>query len=169
MPRRAGIAPITEMEYCRTDTSSPQKKFSVGPAFRADKPGVTHFALHSNPQFEGPATVRILGAPQTAGEPVSGTVLKFAGRRLTMTVASEVPPGSAVRIDVNGGLILGEVLGEAENAHHADAVSVAVDQVIPSLSDLARLVNSVCGERTSRPTESRTSACSSTSEPLRLG
>lgn len=107
--------------------------------------------------------MRVLNEQQVAGESISGTVLKFSGRQLTLALAGEIAPGTPVRIDVNGGLILGEVLGGTESAQHTPALSVAVDQVIPSLSDLARLVQSVCGGRAAREPHSQTQPQSTTS------
>jgi hypothetical protein len=61
---------------------------------------------------------------------------------LTLTASAPLLPGTAVRLDVDGGLVLGEVVG-AEVGAGRSYLSVKIDQVIPSISELASLVQQV--------------------------
>lgn len=73
---------------------------------------------------------------------MQGTLVRTDGKVLTVTVSDPLLPGTAVRLDVEGGLVLGEVVG-AETGATRCYLSVMIDQVIPSLSDLAALVQRV--------------------------
>ena len=71
-----------------------------------------------------------------------GTLLRADGQVLTVTTSAPLLPGIAVRLDVDGGLVLGEVVA-AEAGSTRCYVSIKIDQVIPSLSELASLVQHV--------------------------
>src|SRR5687768_1252202 len=71
-----------------------------------------------------------------------GTLLRSDGRVLTVTASAPLLPGTAVRLDVDGGLVLGEVVG-AEMGASRSYLSIKIDQVIPSMSELASLVQQV--------------------------
>jgi len=61
---------------------------------------------------------------------------------LTVTASAPLLPGTAVRMDVDGGLVLGEVVA-SETGSTRCYLSIKVDQVIPCLSELAVLVQRV--------------------------
>ena len=79
---------------------------------------------------------------QTETTAIPGTLVRSDGRVLTVTASAPLLPGTPVRLDVEGGLVLGEVVG-AEMGASRCYLSIMIDQVIPSLSDLASLVQSV--------------------------
>jgi hypothetical protein len=103
------------------------------------------------PAPQSAATVTLLnweGAP-----PLSGSFNKMEGRRMTLEVASDVALDTPVRVDIHGGLILGEVAQCARLGNGQFALSVNVREVIPSLSDLARMMEAI--RDATRPTASR--------------
>ena len=55
-----------------------------------------------------------------------------------------VPAGTALRIDVDGGLVLGEVISSTTDGE-SFMVAIAVQHVIPSVAGLANLVSAVMG------------------------
>ena len=61
------------------------------------------------------------------------------GGVLTVTAFAPLLPGTAVRMDVDGGMVLGEVVA-SETGSTRCYLSIKIDQVIPSLSELATLV-----------------------------
>ena len=83
-----------------------------------------------------------------------GTLLRSDGCVLTVTASAPLLPGTAVRLDVDGGLVLGEVVG-AEMGNTRSYLSVKIDQVIPSLSELAQLVQRVMDASREGPRQNR--------------
>jgi hypothetical protein len=71
------------------------------------------------------------------------------GHILQLLSHAPLSPATAVRIDVEGGMVLGEVIG-CETRPEGCMLAVKIDQVIPSVSELARLVEHVmCESRAS--------------------
>jgi hypothetical protein len=65
---------------------------------------------------------------------------------MKLYAACSIAQGTPVRIEVSGGVVLGEVSGYGlENSSHN--VNVRIHQVIPTVSDLAKLVGAVLGHR----------------------
>ena len=94
------------------------------------------------------ARVRLLGN----NEPVfaiDAHVARREGKILYLYCDSPLVTGTAVRIDIEGGLVLGEVSG-SETSDADCLVAVTIDQVIPSVSELALLVSQVMSESRSR-------------------
>jgi hypothetical protein len=103
----------------------------------------THTSALANPGSF--ARAQVLGAtPQVFDTRVLGR----DGKTLYLQNDCPIPPGSAVRIDVNGGMVLGEV-GSSRAQDGGFVVAVAIDQIVPSVSELSRLVERVMAE--SRP------------------
>ena len=114
--------------------------FSLGLAAPDDKPNVS--SKHTfQPRYGSPVSVTALGR-RTRTSVMPGTLLRSDGRVLTVTASAPLLPGTAVRLDVDGGLVLGEVVG-AEMGTSRSYLSVKIDQVIPSMSELASLVQQV--------------------------
>lgn len=77
--------------------------------------------------------------------PCPTQVIGCAGAVLELEAAIAFPSGSAVRIDVEGGIVLGEVI-RTEAGKASCSILIQIDQIIPSVSDLARLVRHVMGQ-----------------------
>ena len=73
---------------------------------------------------------------------MAGSLVRADGRVLTVSASGPLLPGTPVRVDVDGGLVLGEVVG-SEIGTSRSYLSIKIDQVIPSLSDLAALVRNI--------------------------
>jgi len=89
-----------------------------------------------------PVRLTVLGAPQYT---VAAQMTTLAGRRANLRLQNAVAHGAAVRIDLNDSLLLGEVstcIAEADGF----VATVGVEEAIPSLSDLAKLVSAVMSE-----------------------
>jgi hypothetical protein len=71
-------------------------------------------------------------------------------------VNSGIPADTPVRVDIHGGLILGEVCNCSTLGEARFTVSVNVREVIPSLSDLARMMEAI--RDATRPASSRARA-----------
>jgi hypothetical protein len=86
------------------------------------------------------ATVHVLAGTQVyPGR--QATVTSLEANVLTLSAEEIIHLGAAVRVDAGEALFLGEVV-------HAQAgnVAVRVEQVIPSVPDILRLVEGVMGE-----------------------
>jgi hypothetical protein len=98
------------------------------------------FSIPSN----GTAKVRLLGA-NTAQESFSAVVLSSERKQIKLRCATGVDAAAAVRIDVEGALLLGEVLHTQPDAAGC-VLTIEIDQVIPSLSDLTNLLQGILGD-----------------------
>lgn len=86
--------------------------------------------------------VRLLSPMSGADTEISGNIIQLSDRQLFLRSDRPVRLTTAVRVDLDGGLLLGEVSAcTAENGGHR--VTVEVDQIIPSLSNLAKLMEAV--------------------------
>lgn len=77
--------------------------------------------------------------------PVNTRLLGREGGALYLESKSSVPEGAALRIDVDGGVVLG-VVSASEPGEGGRLLAVRIDRVIPTLPDLARLVQRVMSE-----------------------
>jgi hypothetical protein len=91
------------------------------------------------------ATVRALSEPAAAAGRMSSKVLEFKGKRLTLRCGAPLARDTAVRVDIDGALLLGEVAG-SESTPEATTLIVQISQVIPSVPDLTSLVRNIFGE-----------------------
>ena len=86
--------------------------------------------------------LNVLGAaPQT----IPAQLRILVGRRAELKSESAVAPGTAVRIDLEDSMLLGEVAECGSDGPHF-VTQIEVVQAIPSLSDLARLVAAVMND-----------------------
>ena len=86
--------------------------------------------------------LNVLGAsPQT----IPAQLRILVGRRAELRSECAVTPGTAVRIDLEDSMLLGEVAGCGTEGS-LFVTQIEVVQAIPSLSDLARLVAAVMNE-----------------------
>jgi hypothetical protein len=90
------------------------------------------------------ATLRALGDSSAIRGTLDATVVALDGRRLSLTCALPVPRSTAVRVDVNGALFLGEVA--LPQTTPGSATIIDIQQVVPSVPDLARLMQGLFGE-----------------------
>lgn len=87
-------------------------------------------------------TVTILGGKSP--ERFTGRMLRSDSKSMKIDAPQGVPAGTALRIDVEGGLVLGEVISSNTDGK-SFMVAVAVQHVIPSVASLANLVSAVMG------------------------
>jgi hypothetical protein len=90
------------------------------------------------------ATVRALGQAPAATNRFESKVLELKGKRLTLRCGVPLAPGTPVRVDVDGALLLGEVAC-SESTAEMTALMIQISQVIPSVPDLTSLVRNIFG------------------------
>lgn len=90
-----------------------------------------------------PAHVRLL-EQNGPGASFEARVSSANGKVLELLGNTSLAAGSAVRIDVEGGMVLGEVI-YSKHQPSGCVVRVQIDQVIPSVSELAKLIARVMG------------------------
>lgn len=88
------------------------------------------------PRFEAdqPVVVTVLTEPPTS---VEGRVRNASGRGLGLFTIAPVPPGAAIRIEIDDSVVLGEAIycrGEADGHF----IGVELDQVLVGLTELGR-------------------------------
>lgn len=89
-----------------------------------------------------PARLTLLGASQYT---LTGQMVKLAGRCANVRLDEAVAHGTAVRIDLNDSLLLGEV-STCVSESDGFVATIGIVEAIPSLSDLAKLVAAVMNE-----------------------
>lgn len=89
-----------------------------------------------------PASLRLLSG-NGSSDRVAAHIVESNGKNVSIRSAQAVPVGSAVSLDVEGGLVLAEVQFCSALAPQEYAVQLSIDQVIPSLSDVARLMDAI--------------------------
>jgi hypothetical protein len=96
------------------------------------------------------ATVRVLGDTSAAAAPFEATVVQLEGKRLLLRCTTAIPAATPVRIDVDGALLLGEVVCSG-SAPDEVTLSVAVQQAIPCVSSIVKLVQGIFGNPSVAP------------------
>ena len=101
-----------------------------------------HLRSESRPRVAGPLEVIVLGQRDV---PIPGQVATLSGEELRLLLKTAVHPGAAVRIDVDGTVLLGEVCYcmPEEGAH---AVGVHLQHAITLSDELARLMQRLLGD-----------------------
>jgi hypothetical protein len=74
----------------------------------------------------------------------SGRILRIEAQVATIECAARLESGAAIRMDASDALLLGECRASEGDGSHFRA-QIIVEQVIPSMSDLAKLVSAICG------------------------
>jgi len=100
-----------------------------------------------SPQLPVTATVTVLGENDLQKHLLQGQVIHCAGRIMKIETEEAITPNETLRIDVEGGLVLAEVAHCTALDEGGFAWYVKIRQVIPSVSDLAKLVAAVLGQR----------------------
>ena len=98
-------------------------------------------------EADKPASVTILGEDPIS---LSGNIANASGRGLRILVDRPIPVNSAVRIDVDDRLLLGEVCYSVPEGN-GFAVGLFLEQVLHEVTDVARLVDAILGEEHLRP------------------
>jgi hypothetical protein len=93
-----------------------------------------------------PVGVTILGGASQDDTHLKGCMVNLSGRGLSLTTESGIPVGSAVRIDVNDNILLGEVCHSRQTGQSGFVCGVQLEQGLTSVEDLARLVARLMGE-----------------------
>jgi hypothetical protein len=90
------------------------------------------------------ARIQLLGVNNPSAA-LEARVARRDGKILHLLTDTAVGSGLAVRIDVDGGMILGEVVGCQSLPAGCD-LAIHIDQIVPSVSELAKLVERVLCE-----------------------
>ena len=88
------------------------------------------------------ATATVHDLSELSSASLDTTVVVSEGKRLTLRSPIALAPFTALRVDVGGGLLLGEVVGSAPGIG-GYMLTLDIDQEIPSLHDLAKLLSRV--------------------------
>jgi hypothetical protein len=91
-----------------------------------------------------PAKVQVLGVVPTTS--VETQLIRREGSSLLLQSPCHIGAGTAVRIDVNGGMVLGEV-GGCDSNEAGQLLTISISHVIPSVSDLTKLMDRVMESR----------------------
>jgi hypothetical protein len=113
------------------------------------------------PRFETSYAIRLTILGSSAGVPdkvVPACIINLSGRGLSLTTEAPVPVGSAVRIDIDDNMLLGEVCHLNQTGPASFTCGVHLEQALTAVNDLSRLIAGIMGE--SR-TESRPNATDS--------
>src|SRR3954467_2740868 len=94
----------------------------------------------------------VSGSPQTAQVRILGEseyefmaeILQSDSRTITIRCDQALPYGVAVRMDLNDGMILGET-GHNSLSSGVVTTVIEIDQVIPSMSQVAHLMQGILG------------------------
>jgi hypothetical protein len=73
-----------------------------------------------------------------------GRLARVDASTATIRASFPAPSGGALRLDADDALLLGECSGCVANGAEYEW-QVRLQQIIPSVSDLAKLVNAICG------------------------
>jgi hypothetical protein len=94
-----------------------------------------------------PVSLTILGRySRDADTHVSACMVTISGRGISLTTESSVPVNSAVRLDVNDNILLGEVCHSRQTGPSAFICGVRLEQALTAVGDLSKLVSGVMGE-----------------------
>lgn len=83
----------------------------------------------------------VLGYENLSG---AGRIVDIDRKRTRISYGQPLPFGAALRLDANDAMLLGEVMGSVPLANDT-LIEVKINQVVPSMSNLAKLVNAVIG------------------------
>ncbi len=93
-----------------------------------------------------PAVVTVLGGLAEKRH-YPAQLIATEGRQMKLQAEAAVATGSAVKVDVDGGLVLGTATGTEAGAGGGAVITIEIDQVIPDTAGLARLVSAVLGQK----------------------
>ena len=94
-----------------------------------------------------PVSLTILGRhSRDADTHLSACTVNISGRGISLTTETSVPMGSAVRLDVNDNILLGEVCHSRQTGPAEYICGVRLEQALTAVGDLSRLVSGIMGE-----------------------
>ena len=94
-----------------------------------------------------PVSLTILGRySRDADTHLPACMVNISGRGISLTTKSSVPVSSAVRLDVNDNLLLGEVCHSRQTGPSEYICGVRLEQVLTAVGDLSNLVSGIMGE-----------------------
>lgn len=113
----------------------------------------------NEPRFETSITVRLTILGSSAGVPdklVPASMIDISGRGLRLNTEVPVPVGSAVRVDFDDNILLGEVCHLGQTGPASFTCGVHLEQALTAVNNLARLIEGIMGEsRTKSRPETR--------------
>ncbi len=94
-----------------------------------------------------PVSLTILGRhSRDADTHLPACMVNISGRGISLTTKSSVPASSAVRLDVNNNMLLGEVCHSRQTGPSEYICGVRLEQVLTAVGDLSNLVSGIMGE-----------------------
>jgi PilZ domain len=100
--------------------------------------------LRSEPRFptDEPVRVTVLGGTKIEAD---GRIVNISGRGMRLLINTQVPAGAAIRVDVDGSLLLGEVAYcYADGEQYA--VGLQLEQALTISEELSRLMRRLIEE-----------------------
>jgi hypothetical protein len=88
----------------------------------------------------------VLSAGTERDTPMEAAVLDYSGRGMRLGVNAQIPAGSAVRIEMDDQLILGEVCYCTPSRLGRYAVGLELEQALAHLDDLSSLTRALSAE-----------------------
>jgi hypothetical protein len=88
------------------------------------------------------AVLRVL-SDTSGADSMPAQLLSSSTSAVVVTVSKPISTGVAVSLEIDGGLVLAEVERCSQSGASEYAAHLAIDQVIPSLSELARLMDAI--------------------------
>jgi len=88
----------------------------------------------------------VLSAGEKNESPMEAAVLDYSGRGMRLGVNAQLVPGSAVRVEMDDQLILGEVCYCTPSRLGRYAVGLELEQALAHLDDLSSLTRALSGE-----------------------
>ena len=76
---------------------------------------------------------------------ITAFIISLNGRNAVLRVPQAIPAGSAIRLDLDDSMLIGEISGCAAGEEHFE-IQFHIKEAIPSMSDLARLVSALMCE-----------------------
>lgn len=77
---------------------------------------------------------------------LSACMVNVSGRGVSLTTEFSVPANSAVRLDVNDNILLGEVCHSRRTGPSEFICGVRLEQTLTAVGDLSKLVSGIMGE-----------------------
>jgi hypothetical protein len=101
--------------------------------------------LRTRQQISHPVRLTLLGADPSSDLPVPGVVLDYSERGMRVRVPQPVPASTAIRVEIEDQILLGEACYCQSLTGGQYAVGVQLEQSLNNLEDLSRLVRALHG------------------------
>jgi hypothetical protein len=108
--------------------------------------------LRTRHQITHPVRLTLLGADPASDLPVPGVVLDYSERGMRVRVPQPVQSGTAIRVEVEDQILLGEACYCQSLTGGQFAIGLQLEQSLNNLEDLSRLVKALRGGETLEPT-----------------